>query len=816
MIKEALQFQYRIKLGQMKIILKNILVSFTLLICFSFNGYGQIINEIRNSFTVNQQDVLQEKLFVHTDKNTYLTGEILWFKIYNVNVENNQPLNTSKVAYVEILDQNHVPIIQTKVALAEKGSGNGSVFIPASISNGNFKLRAYTNWMKNFGADNYFEKDITIINPTKSVNLNQSKLKPDYEIRFFPEGGNLVNGLNSKVGFKVVDSDGNGIQFRGAIINQNKDTIVRFKPLKFGMGNFILKPNLKDTYKAIIYIGTESKQIIKVLPEINKQGYIIQLKDHEKQLEVTVKSNLNEHNVYLFAHTKGVYKFMQTRDLVNGTVIFFIDKDLLGEGISHLTVFNDVKQPVCERLYFKRPEKHVSITATADEKQYGIRKKVKVDIAVNDLENKPLVSNLSMAVYQTDSLQNLEPGNIVNYLWLTSDLKGRIESPDYYFNNQDTIANQAIDNLMLTQGWSRFKWNEILKNPKPVFLFLPEYTGHLITAKLTNSITNKVEKNIITYLSIPGKRLQLYVSKSDSTGKLIFNTKDLYGSGEIVVQTNAQKDSTYNINILSSFSENYSNRTMPDFKVSPDIKNTLASHHLAMQVQNLYSADKQKQFYNPQIDSSSFYGKSFVPYKLDDYTRFTTMEEVLREYVKSVIVVRKQKQFHLKIIGEKANLEGEPICILDGVPVFDMDKVMAIDPLKVRKLELVKSGYFWQATEFEGILNFTTYKGDLAGYEFDPHAVIIDYEGMQTEREFYSPKYETSQQTTSRLPDFRNVLYWSPKVVTNTQGKTQATFYTSDRTGNYTGIIQGITATGEAGFQYFKFTVKPDHTAGIK
>jgi microcompartment protein CcmK/EutM len=159
MIKEALQFQYIIKLGQMKMMLKNILISFILLICFSFNGYGQIINEIKNSFTANQQDVLQEKLFVHTDKNKYLSGEILWFKIYNVNAENNQPLNTSKVAYVEVLDNNQIPVMQAKVALKGIGSGNGSVYIPVSISSGNYKLRAYTNWMKNFNADNYLEKN---------------------------------------------------------------------------------------------------------------------------------------------------------------------------------------------------------------------------------------------------------------------------------------------------------------------------------------------------------------------------------------------------------------------------------------------------------------------------------------------------------------------------------------------------------------------------------------------------------------------------------------------------------------------------------
>ncbi len=800
----------------MKNILKDILTSFVLVLLFSFENYAQTKTDIQSSFDNYQQKTFQEKLFVHTDKSTYLTGEILWFKIYNVDAANNKLINISKLAYVEVLDNNQTPMMQAKVALKGNGSGNGSIYIPVSVNSGNYKLRAYTNWMKNFNADNYFEKDITIINPIRSPEIIANKSKPTYDVQFFPEGGNLVNGLISKVVFKVVGEDGKGVNFRGAIINQHNDTIARFRPLKFGMGNFIFKPNLKDTYKALVYINAENKPIVKDLPAIFDQGYVMQLADNANQLAVTVNSNVNNGEVYLFAHTRNTTKAVQSANLVNGTARFLIDKNALGEGISHLTVFNNDRKPVCERLYFKRPTQKVTVTAQPNQEQYGIRKKVNVAVSVQGRQGQPLVSDLSMSVYQTDSLQTAEQGDIVNYLWLTSDLKGNIESPDYYFKNKDAEADQAVDNLMLSQGWSRFKWDEILSNTKPSFSFLPEYTGHLVAAKLTNTATNQPAKNVTTYLAVPGKRLQLTTAKSDSTGKLLFNTKDLYGPGEIVVQTNEEKDSTYHIDILSPFSEKYSRSVLPVFTLSEDMQTALKVHSLDMQVQNLYAGNKLKQFYNPKIDSSSFYGKFFMPYKLDDYTRFTTMEEVLREYVKSLIVVKQQKRFHIRINAEKGFLEGDPLVILDGVPVFNIDKLTAIDPLKIQKLELVKSRYFWQATEFEGILNFTTYKGDLGGYEFDPHAVIVDYEGMQLEREFYSPVYETNQQIASRLPDFRNLLYWSPSVSTNAQGKTQVTFYTSDRTGNYIGVLQGITATGEVGSQYFKFVVKQDYTAGIK
>jgi hypothetical protein len=160
------------------------------------------------------------------------------------------------------------------------------------------------------------------------------------------------------------------------------------------------------------------------------------------------------------------------------------------------------------------------------------------------------------------------------------------------------------------------------------------------------------------------------------------------------------------------------------------------------------------------------------------------------------------------VISEKGFLEGDPLVLLDGIPMFDMNKVMAIDPLKIKRLDVVKDRYFWGPADAEGILSYATYKADLAGVELDPHAVVMDYEGMQLRRVFYSPSYETESEAASRMPDFRSLLFWSPSINTGAQGKNQVTFYTSDEEGKYIGVVQGITANGESGSQVFTFDVK--------
>lgn len=790
----------------MKIYIKIIICSFTLVLTTA-SVFSQVLPGIQGSFKQYNLNSLQEKLFVHTDKEAYSAGELIWFKIYSVDGTDHHPLDISKVVYVEILDINQNPVIQAKIAM-RNGTGSGSIYIPVTLTSGNFLFRAYTNWMKNFSPQFYFHKKLIIINPLKSPDpQDKTAALPAYDIQFFPEGGSLVNGITNIVGFKATDQFGKGADFTGAILNKNNDTVIRFQSLKFGMGHFEFKPNNEDAYHAVIKIA--GKTILKDLPRANDKGYVMAVKNNGNgQITISVNTNLPDALVYLFAHTRGAIKTVEVATINNGSAQFSIDKTKLGEGISQLTIFNNDKQPVCERLWFNRPTQKLTINVNADQQQYNTRKKVNISVDTKDEGNNPVISNLSLSVYRLDSLQHPEAQDIQNYLLLSSDLKGNIESPDYYFKNTGTKVDEAVDNLMLTQGWRRFNWADMLQNKTPSFNFLPEFNGPIISGRLTNQVTNKPVKDIIAYLAIPGKRVQLYTSNSDSLGRLIFNMKDFYGPGEVVVQTNQLIDSNYHIDILSPFSEQYANITLPRLTLSPGLQPVIEDKSLGIQVQNIYSGTKLRQFYEPDVDSSAFFGPPYRTYLLDNYTRFATMEEVMREYVSDVNVVLSKNRFHIKVLGDNSFLsDADPMVLIDGIPFFDINKLFAIDPLKVHKLETVPFNYYWGPSYEPGIFSYTTYKGDLGGTEIDPHAVIMDYDGLEIQRQFYSPAYDNDAAVNSRIPDFRDVLYWAPYITTQTQGKNNLSFYTSDKTGEYIGIIQGLTANGTAGSSSFTFTV---------
>ncbi len=772
---------------------------------------NQRAESIQNSFIAYQQNNLQEKIYLHTDKDLFMVSEILWFKAYLVDGFFHKPLNISKVVYVELLEKNNKAVLQAKIEMKD-GFGNGSFQLPVSTLSGHYTLRAYTNWMKNYDQQFFFEKAITIINPSKPVAIEAAQ-NQGYEVNFFPEGGNLVHEIQSKIAFHVVDYLGKGQQAKGIIINEKKDTLTTFSTEKFGMGSFQFKPQSTQTYTTIIRLEN-GKTVEKELPKTFEKGFVMQIiPATQEQLKVSIKhSNDNQVNspIYLLVHTKGVFKQILTKNMQNNEAVFLIDKNKLGDGISQITLFNEEGEAVCERLYFKYPEKQLQIDVKLDGKTYESRKKIIANINSTDQKSKPKVANLSMSVYQIDSLQTLDRSNIHNYLWLSADLKGQIEAPEYYFKDNGIRLEQDTDNLMLTHGWRRFRWETLLADKKADLGFLPEHTGHILSGKITNTKTNSVGANINSFLTVPSTQTKFYTAASNKDGDFKFDLKGFYNEGEIILQTNPAIDSNYSFKISSPYIISDTKNRLSNFSLSDYNLTAFTNHYRNTQIQNSYLGRKNKPFMPINKDTMAFYGVPDFTYLLDNYVRFTTMEEVLREYVQPVIVRKSNNKYKLHVLDKLklAFFETDPLILLDGLPIFEMDKFLSYDPLKIRKLEVISGKYYLRNMMFDGIANFVTYKGQLPDFELDPKAVLIDYEGLQLKREFYSPKYDNPLQSTSRLPDFRQTMYWNPQIKTDTNGFGMVDFYTSDLPGKYAIVLQGITPDGVAGVKVEYFEVQ--------
>lgn len=408
----------------------------------------------------------------------------------------------------------------------------------------------------------------------------------------------------------------------------------------------------------------------------------------------------------------------------------------------------------------------LAIEAKLNSDQYNTRTKVGIE-----LSTKSIPANLSVSVFKLDSLPNDNAADITTYL-LTSDLFAPKENKIQY---------------------------------------MPELRGHIITANIIDELTNAPAPQIETFLSTPGNGVRLYASRSDDRGEVMFDVKDLTDQNKIVLQTNLLKDSTYKIQLNNPFSTSFSSYRAPAFQSAAYAKSRerILSQSIHSQIQYIFYSDSVRSS-KVKKDTAAFYGQPNKHYKLDDYTRFTSMEDVMREYVAGLTVRKKAGKLQFSVLDELTGVsfKGYSISLVDGVPIFNTQKIIGFDPLKVQSLDVITRRYFIGSAIFDGLVSYRTYTGDLAGFPLDSKVLVHNYEGVQAKREFYSPQYNTSQQVESRLPDFRDLLYWNPDV-NITDGKAHLEFYTSDQPGTYKVVIQGISSQGIPGQTSFTFDVNP-------
>jgi hypothetical protein len=663
--------------------------------------------------------------------------------------------------------------------------------------------------MKNYGADGYFEKLITIVNPRKDAGERPSGTPPQYNVGYFPEGGNLVENLPVKMAFQVTDQYGRGVECTGVITEDEQDTVAAANPLHFGIGNFTYTPRTNHHYRSIFRLP-DGTAINSLLPVAAKDGTVMRVTPEGSQhWRVEVQSTVTSGPVYLLAHTGQAVKQALATTLENGKASFLVDRDSMGEGVFHLTVFDVSRQPVCERLVFRQPHRQLQLTLSTDKNSYGTREKIELRLSTEDGTRRPVAADCSLSVFLEDSLEPVSDQHIRHYLLLASDLKGRIESPGYYFDHPED--EPAMDNLLLTHGWRKFRWSDVLRHSAPSFDYPLEYNGSILSGRMIDTRTGgPAQKMVLAYCSVPGTRTQFSVARSDDEGHVQFEMKDFYGSQELIIQT-SPADSQFKVEMNNPFSEEYPKEPIEPYAIPQGLSTVLTDRNISAQVLNRYGGLRLKQFKVPIADTGAFFYRPDYSYLLDNYVRFTTMEEVLREYVTMIYVKRRNGHWHLPIFNlsyPTTVFDNDPLILLDGVPIFDIDKLMALDPLKIRKLETVQRRYFLGGASFEGIMNWTSYKGDLAGYILDPRAVVVDYAGLELQREFYSPSYATPVDAASHLPDFRNVLYWTPWAATDGKAPKPFSFYSSDITGKYIIVAEGLSADGTPGTGIAHFEVK--------
>ena len=357
------------------------------------------------------------------------------------------------------------------------------------------------------------------------------------DVQFFPEGGKLIDGLTSIIGFKALDYKNEGIQVNGIIRDNSGLIVTEFKSNQLGMGFYQLKPNKDKTYYAEVSVNTLNYKF--ELPIIHKKGYALVAKSFKDLFKLQIQSNFTKtDSLFIRVQSRGIIYNSSKVKCKNGRVNIGFKKNLFPEGIVTFTVFNNVNQPICERLVFnyKEHSSRLKINTNTNKKNYTQREKVILKINVND--SLQASKNTSLLVLNKEQLGNmqLKRTNILSYFLLESELKGKIEQPNFYFDKNNKHRFYAMDALLLTQGWRNYIFKPT--EEKIEFKQQPE-KGLQISGTIEEYTKRKRKKPLQLTLMAKGKKdIQANVTTMDSLGRFSFELNDTYNDDlEYLIQT---------------------------------------------------------------------------------------------------------------------------------------------------------------------------------------------------------------------------------------------------------------------------------------
>lgn len=499
----------------------------------------------------------QEKTYLHFDNTGYFKGEAIWFKAYVVTSENNSLSPLSKVLYVDLLSPEG-DIVETKKLKIENGQANGNFILNDRLYAGYYQVRAYTKCMLNFGeevifsrvfpvfdqpkeAGNYADKKMSVRGwdirvEDKRVREDKTKLK-DINLFFYPEGGNLISGVGNRVAFKAVNKNGESIETTGKILNESGQEITTFSTMHLGMGNFELYPENGKKYTA--QISYEGKEQSFNLPASTPSGYAIRIENmHPTMMSVQVQKATGTANELIgmtFTCRGKVYAFKSFTTDETGQFAIRIPKESFPSGVIQITLFTNEGEVLAQRQAFINHNLFLPIKAVKINSTFEPFAPINLELQTKDTQNNPIESTFSLSVKDAATEVGTNyTDNIMYNMLLSSDLKGYIENPEYYFEDDDNKRKAALDLLMMTQGWTRYQWKQMAgKEPFNVKYGIED--GLIIEGKVLSAIAVKPQENIDVSMwmySSTGASQQGKCT-TDKNGYFNFGLTDIYGTWDL-------------------------------------------------------------------------------------------------------------------------------------------------------------------------------------------------------------------------------------------------------------------------------------------
>ncbi|MFC0603278.1 hypothetical protein [Winogradskyella pulchriflava] len=442
----------------------------------------------------------REVVYMHLNKSTYIGGEDIGFTAYVLDKKDKKPSLLTTNLYVSIEDKNQ-KVIKQKLIKVFDGVATNTFEIDTTFNSGFYTIKAYTNWMRNFNEKNYFSESIRIIDLKDVKKIKTEPNDTNIDAQFLPESGHLLNGIINVVGVTIKDHLGYGIPYaKGEVVDNNNNTISSFETNQFGIGKFQLLPKTENTYTVKISHNDENLSF-ELNQNIETKGIVLSVTKLKSKVYISIKTNaetlesIKNKRHTLMIHNGSQYEIMDVYFTDNTEITKVIDNGNTATGINILTLFNENDKPIAERLFFNYEGiNHLEPSTITTEKQ-----KDSTVINLNFKAVNPNFNNaISISVLPEDTKSYNSHHNIISYTYLEPYVNGMIEQAKYYFTDVDSKKQYELDNLLITQGWSSYSWEDIFQNTQNIKY--PFEQGITIKANLTSKdIDEELSTNFIMH-----------------------------------------------------------------------------------------------------------------------------------------------------------------------------------------------------------------------------------------------------------------------------------------------------------------------------
>jgi len=451
--------------------------------------------------------------------------------------------------------------------------------------------------------------------------------------------------------------------------------------------------------------------------------------------------------------------------------------------------------------------KKFTISLTQNKASYKNREQVIISMETRDAKGQAVSGNMSVSVYKSDKQLGFYQKNIYQYLYHTSLLPCSVLPPD----DQITFAdyNSGILKEILSIIYSSFDRIDVNNKSLPAIdRILPENRGIMVSGTVFNRQDGNPAPGVRVFLAKPGKETQLYNITSGTDGKFHIQVLDQYGMNDIIMMPEEDPEK-YRISMDDDFSDRYGNLKPAAFRPDEQTIRYLEKLMVNLQITDAFSDTVPDHSDIFPYEISNIFGEPDETVLMEDYIRLPAVEELFFELINTVLITRRKDRFSLVVVDPVTfNPLGEPLLLLDGVPVLDIDPVITyLDPIDIEKIEVHSSWYILGDKFYYSIINMITKQADFRHIDLPSYAIRKNFHFLKYPDSFSTPEYSSEIDTLRMIPDYRNLLYWDPEVVTDTNGKAMISFYTSDDISDYSIVIQGLTQEGLAGYKEATITV---------